>query len=295
MRTGFRLTLGSLVIAACTSSEPAPDVEPESASEPTPTENPSLVWVEPPPKLTGVERELGALLGGRVVARDPTPGRWSSRMDFSQHRFITVEHTVETHIEGSAVLRLTDDGQASACFATSEFGASAMSHYQARDGKDHYNSSDHAMVVGMTGTWKLEGEGPDIAIRFDRMEWRTCEVDPTKEPFEQPAMRCFGFAANTKVPSDALLCEVPRELTSAMTLSLLIGDSKRAGPWEMRFDPAGHGSVDLPPEDARPWLLLGAEPGLVMSAEDHDRDAKPLTIEVGAVTDPADLPEPKDP
>jgi hypothetical protein len=281
------VALALVLASGCTStSEPETEVDPESGrrSEPAP------LIVEPPPTPSGERRDLGPLLGGEVRLRAPMPARWASRMDFEQHRFITMEHTIESAVEGSAVLRLHEDGRAEACFATHESSASALGRYQALDGKDHHDSSKHARVVGMTGSWKLAGEGPEIEVRFDRTNWRTCEVDPSQEPFEQPALRCFAFAANAEVPSDALLCQVPEGLHGPVELALLIGDSPRAGAWVHRRDPA-RGGVESP-ADAQPWLLLGAEPGLELRAEDRDRDASPLTIRVAEVADPVALREP---
>lgn len=281
MPSAIRRTLGSLLVvlgSACTSSESETKVEPE----PVHTADP--VWVEPSPEPKGVERELGPLLGGKVVERVPTPGRWSSSVRFSQHRFITMEHTIAKGMSGSAVLRLEDDGSARACFANRDSSSSAISHFQASDGKDHHYTNDYAIVMGMTGTWKLVGNGPEIEIVFDRSVWQTCEVDPAYEPFAQPALRCFGFAANTKVPSDALLCQVPEALDWIAKLALVIGDSPRAGSWAHRHDPSGHGVE--PPTDASAWLLLGAEPGLELSADDRERDAEPLTIRIEKVADP---------
>jgi hypothetical protein len=263
---------------ACTATSPESKVE----SEPARTKDP--VWVEPPPAPTGIERDLGPLLGGKVIERAPTPGRWASAVRFSQHRFITMEFTIAKSISGSAVVRLVDDGSVTACFATRESSSSDMSHYQAHDGKDHHYASDNARVIGMTGTWNRTGTGEEIEIVFDRTVWRTCEVDPNTEVFTQPAVRCFGFAANAKVPGAALICEVPEILRWIADLALLIGDTPRAGPWAMRHDPSGHG--DKPPADAPVWLLLGAEPGFQLSADDTDRDAKPLTIVRAEVRDP---------
>jgi hypothetical protein len=282
--------LTSLLVSACTSSEPTIEVEPEAA-EPVPlvsTPSNPPVYFDLPPNPKGPPQALGPLLGGIVVERAPTPGRWASRVDFHQHRFITVEHTVESSVSGSAVLRLSEDGSVRACFSTDESSASDISHYQAHDGKDHHYASAHAVVVGMTGSWKLDGEGPQILVEFDRMTWNTCEVDSTREAFAQPPLRCFGFAANGKVPGDALFCRVPEELNWIATLSLLVGDSPRAGAWAHRHDPSGHGV--MPPEDAVPCLLLGADPGFELRASDTDRDAEPLTIRVAEVADPKPLP-----
>jgi hypothetical protein len=279
-RSGF-VAIGSLLIAACTSSEPGTEVEPEAGRKGEP------LIVEPPPKPAGVERDLGPLLGGVVIERAPTPGRWSSRVQFHQHRFVTMEHTIENGISGSAVLRLGDDGVARACFEFRDTSTSDISHFQANDGKDHHYEDDHSMVVGMSGSWALDGKGPEILVTFDRMTWRTCEVDPATEPFARPPLRCFGFAANAKVPGDALLCDVPEELDWIAKLSLLTADSPRAGSWWLRNDP----SLREPPvTGATPRLVLGAEPGFEMQASDTDRDAEPLTIAVKPVADPKPLP-----
>jgi hypothetical protein len=279
-RTALALLVLACSVSACTSSEPPGQVEPSPAGDKT--------RVEPPPKPEGVVHELGPLLGGGVVERAPTPGRWASRVQFDQHRFITMEHTVGNNVSGTAVVRLGDDGLVRACFAGREVSTGDISHYASHDGKDHHNVTDHATIVGMTGSWKREGAGQTIVVVFDRMNWQTCEVDPTTEVFAQPPLRCFGFAANAKVPGDALLCTVPEALHWITRLSLLGGDSPRSGPWALRHDPSGHGVQ--PPVDAAAWLLLGAEPGLELRANDTDRDAEPLTIRVDKVADPVPPP-----
>ena len=253
-------------------------------SEPVPTPASEPVFVEEIP--VERSRSLGPLLGGSVVVRSPQLGRWAASMDFDQHRFITMEHTVSNRITGSVVLRLDAGGRASACALASEASASAMSHYQASDGKDHHDSSEHAVLVGMTGSWRGVASGPEIEVVFDRMSWTSCQVDPTAEAFAQPPLRCVGFAANAKVPRDALLCEVPEALHPLAMLSLLIGDSPRAGSWAQRFDPSGHGESPPAAGPAGPWLLLGVDPGLALHTRDHDRDAEPLTIEQSEVRDP---------
>ena len=185
------LALALALVGACTSKGTQTQLEPasEPASEPDP------VIVEPSPNEN--RRELSPLLGGSVVVHSPTPGRWASRVDFDQHYYVTMEHVIRNSMRGSAVLRLDDDGHARACFETVKYDSSDMSHYQANDHKDHHYANEFAMVVGMSGTWsRPSADAPEIEVCFDRMNWRTCEVDPTREPFEQPAWRCVAVAAN---------------------------------------------------------------------------------------------------
>jgi hypothetical protein len=270
--SSIRTALLFVGLLACTPSEPVP----MPASEP--------VFVEAQPAERS--RSLGPLLGGTVVERSPQLGRWAASVQFDQHRFITMEHTVSNTITGSVVLRLEAGGRASACALASEASASAMGHLQARDGQDHHDASEHAVLVGMTGSWRGAESGPGIEIVFDRMNWQGCAVDPNVEAFAQPPLRCVGFAANGKVPRDALLCEVPEALHPLVKLSLLIGDSPRAGSWAQRFDPSGHGEPPPAAGPDGPWLLLGLDPGLALRSRDHDRDAEPLTIEPSEVRDP---------
>jgi hypothetical protein len=271
--SSIRHALLLIALLACTPSEPG---------LPTPASEPVFVEAQPAENT----RALGPLLGGSVVVRSPQLGRWAASVDFDQHRFVTMEHTVSNHITGSAVLRLHAGGHASACALASEASASAVSHFQSSDGKDHHGSSEHAVLVGMTGSWRGVANGPEIEVVFDRMNWSGCQVDPNQEAFAQPPLRCFGFAANAKVPRDALLCEVPEALHPLATLSLLIGDSPRAGSWAQRFDPSGHGEPPPAAGPAGPWLLLGLDPGIALRSRDHDRDAEPLTIEQAEVRDP---------
>jgi hypothetical protein len=271
--SSIRHALLLIALLACTPSEPG---------LPTPASEPVFVEAQP----TENTRALGPLLGGSVVVRSPQLGRWAASVDFDQHRFVTMEHTVSNHITGSAVLRLHAGGHASACALASEASASAVSHFQSSDGKDHHGSSEHAVLVGMTGSWRGVANGPEIEVVFDRMNWSGCQVDPNQEAFAQPPLRCFGFVANAKVPRDALLCEVPEALHPLVTLSLLIGDSPRAGSWAQRFEPSGHGEPPPAAGPAGPWLLLGLDPGIALRSRDHDRDAEPLTIEPADVRDP---------
>src|SRR5262249_51379645 len=150
--SSIRHALPFVGLLACTPSEPAPT----PASEP--------VFVEQQP--AEHSRSLGPLLGGSVVVRSPQLGRWAASVDFDQHRFITMEHTISNNITGSVVLRLEAGGRASACALASEASTSDMSHFQAKDGQDHHDSSAHAVLVGMTGSWRGAASGPEIEVVF---------------------------------------------------------------------------------------------------------------------------------
>lgn len=275
------LAFAGFAALACT------PVERETEAEPSPSPSPDAVIVEAEPSADS--RELGPLLGGAVTPRSPALARWAASVEFDQHRYVTMEHTAWSRIAGSVVVRLEPGGRASACATVREVSGGEMGRYQSHDGKDHRSSSEHAVIVGMTGTWANAAQGPELELVFDRMNWQGCAVDPSTPAFAQPPLRCFGFAPTAKVPSDALLCEVP-ELAFAplASLALLIGDTPRAGSWAQRFDLSGHGVA--PPEGATPWLLLGAEPGLSLRIRDHDRDAEPLVIERAEVGDPVAPP-----
>lgn len=277
MRPARRLVFA--VLLACTPSERQSEVATRSAEASEPGVEP-FVEVEP-----GADRrELGPRLGGLVTPRSPTLGRWAAKVEFDQHRYVTMEHTVGNRITGSVVMHLDAGGEARACVRVREASNSALGRLQARDGKDHFSSSDDESHVGMRGRWSILGEGPDIEVIFDRMRHDGCSVDPAGHVAAQPALRCFAFAANAAVPRDALLCEVPETLHALTKVALLIGDSPRVGGWTQRFDPAGHGEVL--PDGAKPHLLLGADPGLALSTRDHDRDAQPLEVHAAEVEDP---------
>lgn len=279
MRLARLLLVASLV--GCTPREQAESVAGEqSVHEPSePSDNRPFVEAEP----RSDARELGPRLGGRVTARSPALGRWAASFDFDQHRFVTMEFTVESRLTGSLVLHLEPEGRARLCVHVREHSGSAMSRYQSHDGKDHRTSDDHETKVGMLARWSTREGSPDIELVVERMRWHGCEVDPATPAFDQPPLRCFAFAANDAVPRDALLCEVPETFHALLGAALLIGDSPRVGAWRQRSDPAGHG--EQLPADAKPHVLLGADPGMAITTVDHDRHAVPLTIHAAAVPD----------
>jgi hypothetical protein len=272
-----RLVLVASVSVACTPRGSESVVSEQSPSEPSESEP----FVEAEPRSD--TRELGPRLGGRVTARSPALGRWAASFEFDQHRFVTMEFTVESRQTGSIVLHLEPEGRMRLCVHVREHSGSAMSRYQSHDGKDHRTSDDHETKVGMLGRWSTREGSPDIDIVIERMRWDGCAVDPSTPVFEQPPLRCFAFAANDAVPRDALLCELPETFHALLGAALLIGDSPRVGAWNQRIDPSGHG--EQLPANAKPHLLLGADPGVAITTVDHDRDAEPLTIHAAAVGD----------
>jgi hypothetical protein len=279
MRLGRLVLVALLLVGACTPRERAESV----VSEQDPSEpSPSALVVEAEPRSD--TRELGPRLGGRVTPRSPALGRWAASFDFDQHRFVTMEFTVESRQTGSVVLDLEPEGRVRLCVHVRETSGSAMSRYQSLDGKDHSSSSEHETKVGMLGRWSTREGGPDIEIVVERMHWNACEVDPTTPLSEQAPLRCFAFVANDAVPRDALLCELPESLHALLGAALLIGDSPRVGAWNQRIDPSGHG--EQLPANAKPHLLLGADPGIAITTVDHDRHAVPLTIRAATLAEP---------
>lgn len=230
--------------------------------------------------------ELGPALGGSALIHAPPPGRYAVAVSFSQHRFVTMEHTINQAIEGSAVIELGGTGSATACFAARDSSVSDISHYQARDGQDHHYESDDNNMLGARGTWAIIPGTNEIELRLDHIGYRACEVGDEVPVSAAPiVLRCLGFGSTSKIPSAGLLCRPDKDQRLAATLSLVLGDKARS--WALRDDLA----MREPPtgDEVVPWLLLGTGDGLRLRGSD-DRSGLTLEVELAKI----DAPQPLD-
>ena len=272
---GARASIVCTLLAACT-----PSGEP-GASEPVVREPAVVVERDAPAQ----RLELGPALGGSAMIQAPSPGRYAVEVGFSQHRFVTMEHTVSQSLSGSAVLELGATGEAKGCFAVRDSSVSDISHYQAHDGKDHHYESGNDELLGARGTWASLPNTNEIELRLDRLGYRACPVaDDAPISAEPLALRCLGLASTSKIPSRALLCRPDPQQHTLAKLSLLLGDKARS--WQLRDDLAHH----EPPvgDDVEPWLLLGAGEGLRVRGQD-DREGIELSVELAKVQEPKPL------
>ncbi|PRQ07609.1 hypothetical protein ENSA7_25990 [Enhygromyxa salina] len=233
--------------------------------------------------VSGQRLELGPALGGSALVGPPRPGRYAVAVRFTQHRFVTMEHTVHESIEGSAVIELTDGGEVRACFAVADRSASDISHYQAHDGQDHHYESDTDNLLGARGRWVPVAGTHEIELHLDRLGYRSCEVGDELSP-EPLTLRCSSIASTSKIPSAALVCQPAQVPAQRMLgqLSLMLGEDARS--WGLRNDLALHD----PPVGAevQPYLLLGVGDGLSVVGSD-DRSGRTLEVELAKVPDPS--------
>jgi hypothetical protein len=259
------------LLAACT-----PAAEPR-ASEPV-TEPAVVVERDTPAQ----RLELGEALGGSALVQPPSPGRYAVAVSFSQHRFVTMEHTINQAIEGIAVIELAVNGDARACFAAHDSSVSDISHYQSHDGEDHHHVNEGDDMLGARGSWSAVPGTQEIELRLDRLGYRSCDVDETTTASETPLLlRCNAIASTSKIPSAGLLCRSASVQRVVAKLSLFLGEHARS--WELRNDLAHR----EPPtgDDAVPWLLLGVGDGLRVRGTDN-RSGVTLEVELAKVERP---------
>lgn len=268
-----------VVLSACT-----PGGEPVASEPASPMpEEPALVVER---DVSELRLELGPALGGSALIKAPSPGRYAVEVRFTQHRFVTMEHTVSEALEGSAVLELTDTGEARACFAVRDSSASDISHYQAHDGQDHHYENAGDRLLGARGSWASIQGTNEIELRLDRLDYRSCEVgDEVAVSAEPLTLRCLGLASTSKIPSAGLLCQAGKDQRLLGNLSLVLGEQARS--WGLRVDLA-HGEP-RPGDEDEPRLLLGTGDGLRVSGSD-ERGGLELELEVERAKVPAPKP-----
>jgi hypothetical protein len=182
------------------------------------------------------------------------------------------------------MLELAEDGGAKGCAWSEAHDDSSKSKYATPDGKPSRNESDDEQRFGMRGTWKAERTG--IVVEMDAVEYRNCEVGPgATEPSTPIQMHCFALDAGDGLPVAAMACRVDETSRAIDAVAMLLADTPRSGSWDLREDLAKRGP-DTTPVDAKPWLLLGADPGLHIEHDDGPREPLNVELEARSVTVP---------
>ena len=223
-----------------------------------------------------LEGDFGPLLGARQVRFVPAAGRFAAKYSFSQHKLPTMEMSVNSGSSGTAVLELNTDGSARLCAGVQVHSSFSASRYA--PGGERSSSDTRKTLIAAGGRWvTLRGTA---AVRFDKMVWNTCDLAaPSAYPLAQPTeMTCTGLHKNDALPVDALACRLDARLSQLHDLAFNPADSYRAGPYNLQTEPMGH----IRTEPGLPWLILGAEPGLRIDAEDARDSGSPVVKLTGA-------------
>lgn len=235
-----------------------PDEPPDRSDDPAPK-----------PRLAPV-LELGELLGRREDARLPAAGRYAGAVDAKQHRFITRERTRQKRIRSGFELDLRADGQVSGCAWALTEDDSTTSKYASRDGKAHRWDDDRDRRLGVTGSWTPAPTGDSALVTLTRLSEGTCDLKSPHEASEPIRLTCYGLSPDAKLPSEAIVCRLETEHRTLELAGLLLIGHERDGSWEQRRD-LGRGPALAFPADEKPWLLLGAPPGLKLEHRDSRR------------------------
>jgi hypothetical protein len=286
-----------VALVACTprAEEPTPTPASESrgsAVEPAPAELGASVRDavrDAEDAIDATDLELGPLVGGSRPRAPARPGRYAARLSARQHRFITMEHTVSRSIDGGALLDLHDDGTVDGCAWSKTHGSSAKSHYVTPDGKDHSSSHDNEMILGMRGRWTDNAASGAIVVTLDAFAYGSCDVPPDRPASDPAQLRCHALEAGKGLPVAAIACRLETTQPQLETVALALVDNPRSGSWELRKDMAHRKDYGFP-EDAKPWLLLGADDGLRVDHRDsRAREPLRVTVEAERVVPPRPL------
>jgi len=229
------------------------------------------------------EAELGPMLGKRQVISAPVAGAYAAAYDYRMTKYPTMEIYVRRSIGGRARLELGTDGQVEGCIGVASGRYHSESRYSSVDGKDHTEEDEDRWLVGLRGSWRVEQER--ALVRIDRFWADTCDTSAGEGDVRGPIeLDCVTVAPNERLPVRTLTCRVTGDFRLLEEICLNPADTERAGPFTLQIEPRGR----LSPDTGRPWLLLGAAPGLKVESRD-DRDAK--TPVVGFSAGKVDLVE----
>ncbi|MBW2279072.1 MAG: lipocalin family protein [Deltaproteobacteria bacterium] len=204
------------------------------------------------------ENELGPMLGKKVVTSAPVAGSYAASYEYRMDKFPTMEINVSRKISGRARLELKADGSVDGCIGVAGDRHFSESKYSSRDGKHHTRDEDDYWLAGVQGKW--EPKKDKALLRISRY-WRdSCDTSNGEgEIMGALELECV-----------ALIDEI----------AINPADTERSGPFTLQVEPRGH----ISPDTGRPWLLLGAAPGLkVESVDDRHADNPVVTFSKGEI------------
>lgn len=274
--------------AACSGDAtppPAPSRAPVTNAAPPAEPEPAAATVVPPVAKPQGAHDFGPLLGGRRVTHRPVAGDYAGGLVASQSRFITTEIKVGRSIAGGTALQLGTDGTVRGCIWSKTIEHSSRSKYVSDDGKHHVDDNESALQLGVEGSWKAEGDA--VAITLTRLDHRSCARTDARDALTPVALHCVALDVGDGMPVAGIACRVDTPLDRAQAVAMLLAESPRAGAWALREDLEQRGNPLQLAADARPWLLMGAAPGLRVDHDDpRGGDAPRVTFEAAPVIAP---------
>jgi hypothetical protein len=221
------------------------------------------------------ESELGPVLGRAVRRSAPPAATFRAAWEYGQDKLPTMEISVRKHVGGAGRLELRGDGSAWGCFGIATRRHFSESEYSSRDGRHRSENEDRRRLIGFRGAW-TEGKDP-VIVTADTSWGDSCTRFPDAPSMGRVELECTLLASNERLPVDTLACRIVEGPLALQELAVNPADSERAGPYTLQVEPRGR----LTPEPGRPWLLLGADPGLHVRSQDGSRDRSP-TVEFAA-------------
>ena len=214
-------------------------------------------------------RTFSADIFGVLAPLVPVAGTYVMSIEVTFQTFVTTEMRIDDHRTGALRMAFDADGSAHACLGSRGTQVVDGQYRYEPPGKRRHSATEDARLLALAGTWALVD---DVAhVRFDRIEWGTCEVaSTTRLAAPYVALRCIGVGASDRVPAAGLACEASGA-SDLLGLGMPMSDALRAKDDErMRQAPAG------------PHLLLGA-PGLSVAVSQDSHAIHPtFTLRAGA-------------
>lgn len=217
------------------------------------------------------ESPLGPMLGKKVVTSMPNAGAYTASYDFRMSKLPTMEISIGRTIKGRAKLELKKDGSVEGCFGVSSHRSFSESKYSSSDGKHHNSDNNDRWLVGVRGKWERKKD--TALVRLSRSWRNTCDISNGEGGIMGPIeLECTAIAPNEKLPVTTLACRMIKDQYMLKKVAINPADTERAGPFTLQQEPRGRISTD----HGKPWLFLGAAPGLEVKSEDGRRTSTPV-------------------